>query len=248
MVRLKGAAAMDRRKTTTRELFSSALQYVLKTSGKTQHGIATSCGMATSTLNNYSTGKREGDEDTRRRIAAALGYTYEDMLSLGQWIIEGKDPVEFQKTGKAHQANIRLAANVTAGPDIIGGIPLISFVQAGGWVEIVDNLQPGDAEEWIPRISGVGPRSFALRVSGTSMAPDYQPGDIIVVDPDCQHNNGSLVVARLNGDNEATFKRIVIDGGKTFLEPINQRYQPLDITGRDVTICGVVRQMLRNVQ
>jgi len=141
-----------------------------------------------------------------------------------------------------------LGANVTAGPDIIGGIPLISFVQAGGWAEIVDNLQPGDAEEWIPRISGVGPRSFALRVSGTSMAPDYQPGDIIVVDPDCQHNNGSLVVARLNGDNEATFKRIVIDGGKTFLEPINQRYQPLDITGRDVTICGVVRQMLRNVQ
>jgi hypothetical protein len=33
------------------------------------------------------------------------------------------------------------------------------------------------------------------------------------------------------------------------IKPTNQqRYQPLDITGRDVTICGVVRQMVRNVQ
>jgi len=229
--------------------FRAAFSHIISAAKRgTQARVAKETGLYGSQVGDLLSGRRPGSEEQRRAIATALGYTYEDMFSLGQWILDGKNPAEFQKTGQVHQANIRLTANVTAGPDIIGRIPLISFVQAGGWAEIVDNLQPGDAEEWIPKVSGVGPRSFALRVSGTSMAPDYQPGDIIVVDPDRQYNNGSLVVARLNGDNEATFKRIVIDGGKTFLEPINQRYQPLDITGRDVTICGVVRQMVRNVQ
>lgn len=240
--------------------FAVALKWALRIRGERDR-LAVRVGIDPSYVSNLSGGRRMGSEKMRRAISAALGYTYEDMLSLGQWILEGKDPSRFAelqgiareglswgKTKSAAAGGLTVRGNVTAGPEIIGGIPLISFVQAGGWSGIVDNFQPGDAEEWLPRMTGVGPRSFALRVSGTSMAPDYQPGDIIVVDPDCRYNNGSLVVARLNGDNEATFKRLVIDGGSTFLEPINQRYQPLDITGRDVTICGVVRQMVRNVQ
>lgn len=137
--------------------------------------------------------------------------------------------------------------NVGAAAEITTRIPLISSVQAGAWTSIVDQFQPGDAEEWVPVTKAVSKSAFALRVSGTSMEPDYRPGDIIVVDPDGQAHSGSLVVVRMNSDNEATFKRLMLDGARTYLEPLNARYQPMEITGKDYTICGVVRQMLRDV-
>jgi len=76
------------------------------------------------------------------------------------------------------------------------------------------------------------------------MEPDFLEGDIIVVDPETPAANGSLVVARLNHGEPVTFKKLVRDGGRVYLEPLNSRYQPIDITGKDVTICGVVRQVI----
>jgi hypothetical protein len=35
--------------------------------------------------------------------------------------------------------------NVSPGPDLARAIPLISWVQAGQWRDVIDNLQPGDA-------------------------------------------------------------------------------------------------------
>jgi len=126
-------------------------------------------------------------------------------------------------------------------------VPLISWIQAGGWQSVCDNYQPGDGEDWIWTTKQVGKCSFALRVQGTSMEPEFREGDIIIVDPDYPAESGSLVVARLNGENTATFKKLAVDGANTYLEPLNPRYQPLDITGRDVTICGVVRQIIRDI-
>lgn len=163
------------------------------------------------------------------------------------WLLTGQGPM---KIGTVHQAEThdRLTSNIAAGPEITRSVPLISSVQAGIWTGIVDNLQPGDAEEWVPVTKAVSKNAFALRVSGTSMEPDYREGDIIVVDPDASAHSGSMVVVRLNGDNEATFKKLAIDGSRIYLEPLNPRYQPMEITGKDYTICGVVRQMLRDVQ
>ncbi|MDH5297859.1 MAG: hypothetical protein OEV91_02455 [Desulfobulbaceae bacterium] len=149
-------------------VFRAAFAHIIKQAKRgTQARVSKETGLYGSQVGDLLSGRRPGSEEQRRSIATALGYTYEDMLSLGQWILDGKDPAEFKKTGQVHQAQaaIRLGANVTAGPEIIGGIPLISFVQAGGWSGIVDDFQPGDAEEWLPRMTGVGPSSFALRVT-----------------------------------------------------------------------------------
>jgi SOS-response transcriptional repressor LexA len=44
---------------------------------------------------------------------------------------------------------------------------------------------------------------------------------VILVDPQVEPINGKLVVAKLDGDNEATFKKLVIDAGQRFLKPLN---------------------------
>lgn len=133
-------------------------------------------------------------------------------------------------------------SNVEPGPDLRGHVPLISWVQAGEWSQIVDNFIPGEAEDWMPCPRKYGPHTFALRVRGVSMEPRYQDGDIIFVDPGAQAEHGKNVVVRLDDEHEATFKQLVVEGGQKFLKPLNPDWpgpKLIQING-NATICGVV--------
>ena len=126
---------------------------------------------------------------------------------------------------------------------ILKDFPLISWVQAGEWSEIVDNFQPGDAEMWVP--FGIPrkdmPNAFCLRVRGDSMIPEFADGDIILVDPHRQPENGSFVIAKLLDTQEATFKKYVVDAGNVSLLPLNfPKYEPIRLNGRKAVIVGVV--------
>lgn len=127
-------------------------------------------------------------------------------------------------------------------------VPLISNVQAGQWREVMDNFQPGDAEEWRETTAKVSPSSFALRVEGDSMVnPNGQPsipdGSIVIVDPEIQPDNGKIVVAKLCDTQEATLKKLVIDGPNKYLMPLNPRYNPITINGTTCRIVGVVKKI-----
>lgn len=160
-----------------------------------------------------------------REVADALGVTVEHLLSGAS-------------VAPAQQA----FPNVEAGPDIRGRVPLISWVQAGSWEQIVDNFSPGDAEDWMPCPRKYGPQTFALRVRGVSMEPKYQDGDIIFVDPDARPEHGKNIVVRLDDEQEATFKQLVLEGDRKFLKPLNPDWpgpKLIQING-NATICGVV--------
>ncbi len=66
-------------------------------------------------------------------------------------------------------------------------------------------------------------------------------GAIVIVDPDIEARNGSIVVAKLEDNQEATLKRLVIDGPYRYLKPLNPIYQPIHING-NCHIVGVVRK------
>jgi len=134
--------------------------------------------------------------------------------------------------------------NIAPGPPIAGRVPLISWVQAGNWEPVADPYQPGDAEEWVLTTRRVGPHAFALRVVGDSMEPEFREGETIIVDPDREAVSGSYVIAKIDGgpdgNGEATFKRLIRDGGRTYLKPVNNAYPIMDMTGREFRIVGVV--------
>lgn len=131
--------------------------------------------------------------------------------------------------------------NVSPAPRVRGQVPLISWVRAGEWTRVEDPYAVGDAEQWVSCPVSHGPRTFVLRVRGSSMEPDFPDGQWIFVDPDCMPRNGSLVVVRLDGSMEATFKRLVIEGYQQYLEALNphwpQRIVPIN---QDAQILGVV--------
>lgn len=112
--------------------------------------------------------------------------------------------------------------NVVAGPDIKGKLPLISWVQAGNWTEVVDNFQPGDAEDWIPCPFRHGRNAFVLKVVGESNydptgPKSYSSGDYIAVDPSREPINRSMVVVRVDHEDRATFKQLLIEEDGTML-------------------------------
>jgi SOS-response transcriptional repressor LexA len=131
--------------------------------------------------------------------------------------------------------------NTEAGPDIKGEYPLISWVQAGDWMQIVDNFNPGDAESYYAAPKKCGPQTFLLRVRGPSMEPKYSDGELIYVDPGVQWEHGKNVVVKLVDEQEATFKNLVVEGNKMWLRPLNpdwpEQVIPLEESAR---IVGVV--------
>lgn len=126
-------------------------------------------------------------------------------------------------------------SNVSAGPDVRGSVPLLNKVNAGMYKEIIDT--PPDDVTFIPTAAPVKPYTFALRVEGDSMEPKFTEGMVIIVEPDLDPLPNDYVVA-VNGDNEATFKQLIKDGGDWLLKPLNPRY-PIKPLGH-ARVIGVV--------
>lgn len=127
------------------------------------------------------------------------------------------------------------------GQHLSGLVPLISSVTAGNWREAIDNFSPGDAEDWIPCYVKHSPSTYALRVDGPSMEPEFRNGEIIVVDPEKAEANGSFVIAKRKSDNSVTFKKLIITEGKKYLRAENPDWpgRIIEING-EWSICGVV--------
>lgn len=181
---------------------------------------------------NGQTQQLEGENLTR--AASALGVD-------AHWLATGEGTAHPKKTARPSSTH-----NVEPGPNITGMIPLISWVQAGAWREVIDNFAPGFAEEWLPCPVCHSPSTFVLRVRGESMfnpygRPSFQEGDLIYVDPERPAEHGSLVIVRLDDEKEATFKKLVIEGEKKYLKALNPAWpDPIIQVNGNATICGVI--------
>ncbi len=76
-------------------------------------------------------------------------------------------------------------------------------------------------------------RAFAIRIADDSMIPEFEPGDIIVIDPDKQPKPGKHVLAKI--DDELIFRkyRELEDLGKSKsfeLIPVNDYWPVIKIT------------------
>lgn len=126
-------------------------------------------------------------------------------------------------------------------------IPVLSWVQAGSWSDIGCDDPAMTCTEWTETSADVSDHAFALIVRGDSM---FNPADkrsladgvLVVVDTvfnaDPESLNHRIVVAMLEGTNEATIKEFVKDGPSMYLNPLNPRYpiMPIDSNCRIVAV------------
>lgn len=108
-------------------------------------------------------------------------------------------------------------------------IPVINYVQAGSFREVIDDFAPGDGMFTATTDQDLGPHAFGLIIRGESMLPEFKDGDMVIIDPAVSPHPGDFVVAKCNG-NEATFKKyrprgIDENGAEVFeLVPLNEDY------------------------
>lgn len=109
-------------------------------------------------------------------------------------------------------------------------VPLINSVAAGLPTEFTDLGYPARvADEYIRCAPLDDPDAFAARITGDSMTPQYLEGDIVVFSPVRPVRSGMDCFARLEPDNETTFKRVYFqtspDGRELIrLQPLNPAY------------------------
>lgn len=214
--------------------WNDRLRIALVGAGLTKGALARASKVSPPTVTDWLNGKiKELKAENAERICRELNINL-------KWLLYGRGPM--RPSDSRPQTTIA-EDGVTYGPNLSCRVPLISWTTAGHWGEVVDNFNPGDAEEWVPSPANVGDQSFALRIRGDSMEPTISDGDVVIVDPDADAEHNKIVIVRQNGDSEATCKRLICDGSKTYLRPDNPRYPVMEMR-EDAVIVGVVKHAL----
>lgn len=192
----------------------------------TQAALAKKAGVSQGTIGNIESGARDRPRDLLQ-IARALQAS-PDWLETGKgdWQAEESNVVEVVPRRR---------------------VPLVSWVIAGTWAEVQDTFHPGEADEWAEAYdTRPGDNAFALRVTGDSMTSpmpgdrSFPEGTVIIVDPGRSADAGDYVVAKDVSTQKATFKRLVSDGGRWFLKPLNPTYPTIEIDDPNVRVIGKV--------
>ena len=121
-------------------------------------------------------------------------------------------------------------------------VPIINQVAAGlptGHTDLDFPAGAADAHLDVPDVAG--PDCFATRITGKSMQPKYDEGDIVVFSGQATVEDGSDCFVRLEPDHETTFKRVYFDeaAGTIRLQPLNPDF-PAKVVPRD-QVAGLFR-------
>ncbi|MCU4419849.1 LexA family protein [Acinetobacter lwoffii] len=205
----------------------------------TQQKLADAIGVSKTSVIYWEKDENTPKHDSLTALAKVLGTTTD-------WLTSGKEG-----DAPARQEDEReIFSNVRPTKRKLRKIPVLDFVQAGMWREVVyDGMHPKD--ETFTTYEGRDPNAvFSLEVDGLSMAPDFMPGDEIVVDAALEPKPGSLVVAQeiQHGAAMTTFKKYRVVGvnehGVDIIElvPLNPDFPTYNSAQIEISIIGVVVQ------
>lgn len=110
-------------------------------------------------------------------------------------------------------------------------IPVVGTVPAGIPIEAIEDVL--DYEEITPEMARMGDL-FGLRVKGNSMEPRIKEGDVLIIRKQNTADTGDIVIAFVNGDNEATVKKFAKHENGISLIPNNHAYEPMFFTFEEV--------------
>lgn len=206
------------------------------------------------------------NRSTVRTIGIALGLTDADSDALAAWAAGAMSENDFVRRAQ-RRADGTLSAEaflesrglrpmalrlpgvewMTTNPG--EGTPVLGEVTAGGMVESIV-FDVGEQPERVPMIYPSKARTYALRIRGDSMSPEYRPGEILIVEDATRDEleDGEDAVIQCDGgaDGCSTFKRVVFLGnGRVKLVPLNAAYKSIEIQFDNIVRIGKVLVTVR---
>ncbi|MBT8390294.1 MAG: transcriptional repressor LexA, partial [Ignavibacteriaceae bacterium] len=117
----------------------------------------------------------------------------------------------------------------TAQDDVFIKLPVVGRVAAGSPILAIENIESSMLidSSYLKNSED----AFALRVQGDSMInAGIKEGDLVIVSPKENTKNGDIIVAML--DDEATVKRLQVNGKEISLIPENENYTPIVVNNK----------------
>lgn len=117
-------------------------------------------------------------------------------------------------------------------------IPILGKIACGDPIDAIENIDGYlyKSPEGLP-----GGDLIALQAKGDSMSPTIPNGAHVIIRKQKDAENGELVAVRVNGDTEATLKRLKKQGDTIILMPDNPSYSPIVVDQNNpVSIIGKV--------
>lgn len=187
------------------ETLGTRLKALRKNKKITQQQVADAIGVSKTSVIYWEKDENLPKHDSLMALARVLGVT-------SDYLLNGKG-------GSSFDNNISI-------PLPLAGrlVPVISWVQAGSWTSVESVPAGTQFDEWLPPNPKCGKNGYGLEVVGESMLPDFRPDDKIYVNPDFQPDElktGDLVIMSCEGDAEATFKKLIVESGNMYLQPLN---------------------------
>jgi len=129
---------------------------------------------------------------------------------------------------------------------IVAGLPMpvpssdFSYFDADSMVDIAGSLLPARDRD----------KLFALEVKGDSMIDAMiNDGDLVVMKPATQANNGDMVAVWLTDKDETTLKYYFLENKTVRLQPANPTMDPIIVENPDtVQIQGKVVMVIRQIR
>lgn len=195
--------------------------------------ISKTCGISYEAVRQWFAGDT-GNIKNENLLAIAAGYD-----TTVDWLLSGEGEPPFRSAEEP--SNVLPVTQ----PERLYRYPVVSEVQAGAWTEAVQPYAPGAEDRFeLTDYKAKGP-AFWLEVSGDSMTSPTRPsipeGHFILVDTGLVPQPGDLVVAKLDTEEKATFKKLVSDAGQLYLKPLNPAYRMIPIDG-NCRLIGVVKE------
>jgi repressor LexA len=205
--------------------------------------IGEKVGISSTSVVNYNLAKLV-DEDLlirHKEVSRGLSLNWERLAELG--IVAGQMnpltsmPMLNGSNGRTRELN-RLK------------VPILGHIAAGEPIQ-VEARDPVNPEDWIEIAGGLlgsNAELFALRVRGNSMIDaSVLDGDIVILHHQETANDGDMVAAWIEGDEETTLKYLYREGKNVRLQPANPNpeYRPIIRPANKVRINGKVISVIR---
>lgn len=221
--------------------FKDRLKQARKQAGLNQAELAKRIGVQQTSISDLERGKSKSTSFATQ-IAHELGVS-------PLWLAAGKGPMHsVSELPAEYHVNTAPAAQ----PLRYFSYPVISEVNAGLFADCVVPYPSGMEERHEITDYKAQGQAFWLEVTGDSMtappgvSPSIPEGSLVLVDTGKEALPGKLVVAQLDESNQATFKKLIIDGGQKYLKPLNPAYPLIPING-NCRIIGVAVKAQMNL-
>ena len=204
------------------------IKEIRKSKKVTAKQIADHVNVAESTMSLYENGKREPDYITLLKIAEFLDVSVDCIL--------GKDDAAHasQQVTELNHQNVYM-------------IPVYKNAAAGFGALAIDSVV--DRTPLYIRSSSEAAETICVKVTGDSMYPKIENGDIVQVHKQTSVDSGSIAVVLLDGD-EGLVKKIMYGPDWIQLQSINPMYPPMIFEGPDVMriqVVGLVKKVIKEI-